>query len=93
MTKRIKTKEDIDWSVFQRGDETNVYCRCGGRYSSLVKSIWVAESEFQTFSHHPCPKCGRDDNVYRATDDDRDWEEVTITKDDVGVLDVDDLLK
>ena len=90
MNPLIKNKNDIDWSIFSPGDETNVYCRCGRRYSSYAKGIWVSEAQYKMHSNRPCPNCGSDDDIHRTSGHD-DWEEVTITKDDIGS--VDDLLK
>ncbi len=94
MNKLIKNRNDIDWSVFRHDDEPFITCHCGGRYSSHAKGIWVSEDQYQMHSRRPCPDCGKDNDIHRVSDNARDeWEEVTITKDDVGVMDVKDLLK
>jgi hypothetical protein len=90
MNPLIKNKNDIDWSIFSPGDEGQVSCRCGGSYSSHVKGIWVAEDQYKMHSQRPCPNCGQDDDIYRVT---TEPESFTITPDDVGSMDVDDLLK
>lgn len=94
MNPLIKNKNDIDWSIFSPGDEAFITCRCGQRYSSHAKGIWVSESQYKMHSHRPCPRCGKDDDIYRVSDRlDDGWEEVTITKDDIGKIDAKDLLK
>ncbi len=90
MNPLIKNKNDIDWSIFCHGDEAQVSCRCGGRYSSYVKGIWVAEDEYKMHSQRPCPNCGKDDDIYRAASEP---ESFTVTAADVGEIDIKDLLK
>lgn len=67
----------IDWTPFDKYTENTVDCHCGAAYRSHTKAV-IDSGSVRIASRRPCPKCGKTDNVRRASSD---IEEVVIGKD------------
>lgn len=63
----MKTVDDIDWSVFEPGDEMTCSCRCEAVYRSFAKSVNLGRWCLAT--QKPCPKCGSHVNCYSGRSD------------------------
>lgn len=51
----------IDWSGWDKVEESIVHCRCGAIYKSHNKSVKDGDT-LRNISRRPCPVCGRNDN-------------------------------
>jgi len=57
----------IEWRAFDPYPEDTLTCRCGAVYRSHAK--FVIKPRSGLLARKPCPKCGRVDDIRRASSD------------------------
>lgn len=68
----MMTKPVIDWEPLHQYGKQEIECRCGKVFRSYAKGV-SHDGSFRLFTETPCPSCGSDNDVRRASSGPESW--------------------